>query len=236
MFGDAAQLEAYLDEILGGSGTTSTSDYVPAADGATALDELESLEVEGFATKAGYDRDSFGWRDDVDGNGCDTRNDVLRRDLTDIVLEDGTKDCVVETGVLSPSAYTGEIVEFDRHEDNNLDIDHVVALSNAWQTGAYAWDDDVRRELANDPLNLVAAEDSLNSSKGDKDASAWLPPLESYHCEYVARQIAVKAKYELWVTPDEKAAMQDVLATCEDYPAFTEPTATPAAGEFGLAA
>ncbi|UQN29211.1 GmrSD restriction endonuclease domain-containing protein [Brachybacterium kimchii] len=196
-------------------------------DASTALGMLETLEVKGRAPKTGYDRDLFGWRDDVDHNGCDTRNDVLRRDLSDVVLKHGTDGCVVLSGTLSPSPYSGDDVSFDQQDDNSLDIDHLVALSDAWQTGASGWDEETRHAFANDPLNLVAVESGLNRKKGDGDAATWLPPRKAYRCEYVARQIAVKAEYELWVKPAEKDAMRSVLEGCEDTPAFAGAVATP---------
>jgi hypothetical protein len=95
-----------------------------------------------------------------------------------------------------------------------VQIDHVVALSNAWQTGAFKLTADERRALSNDPLNLFAVKGRLNSQKGDGDAATWLPPLKSFRCSYVAQQITVKAKYSLWVTAPEKAAMVSILAKC----------------------
>jgi hypothetical protein len=188
----------------------------------TALAELDSLPVKGRAPKTGYDRESFRWRDDVDHNGCDTRNDVLRRDLSDIVLKPDTKGCVVLIGTLEDSPYSGKDVHFHQQDDNNLDIDHVVALSAAWQTGAGSWSDDQRREFANDPRNLLAVESSLNRQKGDGDAATWLPPKKSARCDYVARQIGVKHDYDLWVTRSEKDAMTRVLSSCDDPEAFDD--------------
>lgn len=190
--------------------------------GDTAAQELDSLKVKGRAPKTGYDRESFRWRDDVDHNGCDTRNDVLRRDLSDIVLKPGTKGCVVLIGTLEDSPYSGDDVHFHQQDDNNLDIDHVVALSAAWQTGAGSWSDDQRREFANDPRNLLAVESSLNRQKGDGDAATWLPPSKSARCNYVARQIGVKHDYDLWVTRSEKDAMARVLSGCSDPAAFDD--------------
>ncbi|UEJ81817.1 DUF1524 domain-containing protein [Brachybacterium halotolerans subsp. kimchii] len=211
--------------------TTTAQSTSPSAsatpDASTALGMLETLEVKGRAPKTGYDRDLFGWRDDVDHNGCDTRNDVLRRDLSDVVLKHGTDGCVVLSGTLSPSPYSGDDVAFDQQDDNSLDIDHLVALSDAWQTGASGWDEETRHAFANDPLNLVAVESGLNRKKGDGDAATWLPPRKAYRCEYVARQIAVKAEYDLWVKPAEKDAMRAVLEGCEDTPAFAGAVATP---------
>ena len=207
---------------------TPTPEPEPVAAEGTALAQLAGLDVKGRAPKTGYDRDLFGWRDDMDRNGCDTRNDILRRDLTQITLKGGTNGCVVQRGTLD-SPYSGDTVDFDR-ENSTIDIDHVVALSDAWQTGAASWDEQTRREFANDPLNLLAVESSLNRQKGDGDAATWLPPLKDYRCEYVARQIAVKDKYELWVKPAEADAMERVLGDCEDFLALEDEDQWPDAG------
>ncbi len=181
---------------------------------ATAV--LETLPVKGRAPKTGYTRAQFGQRwADVDRNGCDTRNDILNRDLTSIIYKVKTHDCVVLSGVLV-DRYSGETINFVRGNITSMavQIDHVVALSNAWQTGAFKLSADQRKALANDPLNLFAVKGRLNSQKGDGDAATWLPPLKSFRCAYVAQQIAVKAKYSLWVVPPEKAAMQLILEKC----------------------
>ena len=99
---------------------------------------------------------------------------------------------------------------------SNIDIDHIVALSNAWQTGAAYFDKNTRSNIANDPLNLLAVDASLNRQKGDGDAATWLPPLKSFRCEYVARQVAVKFKYKLWVTAPEKKAISGILSKCPE--------------------
>ena len=181
---------------------------------ATAV--LETLAVKGRAPKTGYTRAQFGpaWAD-VDRNGCDTRNDVLKRDLTSITYRAKTRNCVVETGTLV-DRYSGETINFVKGNISSMEvqIDHVVALSNAWQTGAFKLSEDQRKALSNDPLNLFAVKGRLNSQKGDGDAATWLPPLKSFRCSYVAQQIAVKAKYSLWVTAPEKAAMVSILAKC----------------------
>jgi len=181
---------------------------------ATAV--LETLPVKGRAPKTGYSRDQFGqaWAD-VDHNGCDTRNDILRRDLTSIIYKAGTRNCVVTSGTLV-DRYSGETINFVRGNITSMEvqIDHVVALSNAWQTGSFKLTLEQRTALANDPLNLFAVKGSLNQQKSDGDAATWLPPLKSFRCAYVAQQIAVKAKYSLWVVPPEKAAMVAILAKC----------------------
>ena len=195
----------------------------------TASAMLDELTVKGRAPKTGYDGDLFKWRSDTDHNGCDTRNDVLRRDLTTITLKAGTRGCIVLAGILA-DPYAGETYDFDRSA-NAVDIDHVVARSNAWQTGAFKFDEETLKEFGNDPLNLLAVSSSLNRQKGDGDAATWLPPNKSYRCEYVARQIAVKHKYDLWVVPPEKVAMERVLDKCEDQPAFAEDVDWPAPGD-----
>lgn len=179
----------------------------------SALQMLYELEVKGRAPKTGYDRDLFGWRDDVDHNGCDTRNDVLRRDLDDISLKSG--GCVVMGGSLT-SDYTGDTFDFIRGDGNNIDIDHVVALSNAWQTGAQQLSGSELLDFGNEPVNLLAVESGVNRSKGDGDAATWLPPRKGYRCEYVARQIQVKHDYDLWVTPPEFDAMERLLLDCDE--------------------
>ena len=183
-----------------------------------AIDQLNSLPVKGRAPKTGYTRAQFGqeWAD-VDRNGCDTRNDILKRDLTNTTFKAKTRDCVVISGVLI-DPYSGDRIEFLRGEKTSslIQIDHVVALSNAWQTGAFQKTLAERTQFANDSLNLLAVKGSLNNQKGDGDAATWLPPLKSYRCAYVARQIAVKKKYGLWVTPPEKAAIAAILAKCPD--------------------
>jgi len=178
-----------------------------------ALMVLNSLEVKGRAAKTGYARSQFPHWSDPDRNGCDARNDTLKRDLTQISFKSGTRDCKVLTGqLLDP--FSGKVITFSSTK-STIDIDHVVALSNAWQTGAAYFDKTKRQQIANDPLNLLAVDFSLNRQKGDGDAATWLPPLKSYRCDYVARQIAVKAKYGLWVTQPEKGAIIKLLEKCE---------------------
>lgn len=192
--------------------TVSAAEQQPGL--ATAV--LETLAVKGRAPKTGYTRDQFGqaWAD-VDRNGCDTRNDILKRDLTEVIYKTGTRNCVVASGTLA-DRYSGEVINFVRGNVSSMEvqIDHIVALSNAWQTGAFKLTADQRKALANDPLNLFAVKGRLNSQKGDGDAATWLPPLKSFRCAYVAQQIAMKAKYSLWVVPPEKAAMVAILAKC----------------------
>jgi len=178
-----------------------------------ALTVLNSISVKGRAAKTGYTRAQFTHWSDLDRNGCDARNDTLKRDLTEVIYKAGTRDCKVISGLLL-DPYSGKVITFSSTK-STIDIDHVVALSNAWQTGAAYFDKTKRQQIANDPLNLLAVDFSLNRQKGDGDAATWLPPLKSYRCDYVARQIAVKAKYGLWVTQPEKGAIIKLLEKCE---------------------
>jgi len=187
-----------------------------AADGSASdsFEALDALPVKGKSPLTSYDREAkFGtaWTD-VDDNGCDTRNDILQRDLTSIVTEG---DCKVMTGVLV-SPYTRETISFVRGNDTSAEvqIDHIVALANAWQTGASKLSQDERVALANDPLNLFAVDGRSNSQKGAGDAATWLPASRTFRCVYVEHQIAVKEKYELWVTPAEHDAIERILEGC----------------------
>ena len=195
-----------------------------------ALAVLATLPVKGRAPKTGYSREQFGqaWAD-VDHNGCDTRNDMLRRDLKAVALKPGTHDCVVLSGVLN-DPYTATAINFLRGNSTStaVQIDHVVALSDAWQKGAQQLSAAQRLALANDPLNLLAVDGPTNTKKSDGDAATWLPPNKSYRCDYVARQISVKSSYGLWVTQAEHDAMARVLGDCPDALAPTDQAAPPA--------
>ncbi len=181
----------------------------------TAAAALKVLPVKTWASHSGYSREQFG-----DGWGdigyCDTRNYILKRDLKNVVMRSG-EDCIVQSGTLN-DPYTGKLIKFVRGVKTSLavQIDHVVALSNAWSTGAQKLSYATRVQLANDPLELLAVDGPTNGSKSVQDAVSWLRR-PAYRCAYVARQIAVKRKYKLWVTSAEKSAMSNVLATCPGF-------------------
>jgi len=203
---------------------TSTAVQVPAttpvdtpADSAAAL--LAGLPIKGRAPRTGFDRAIFGpaWAD-TDRNGCDTRNDILRRDLRTVIYKEGTNGCVVLTGVLD-DPFSGRSMSFTRGADSSaIQIDHVVALSDAWQKGAQQWSPGRRLAFANDPVNLLAVDGPLNMAKSDGDAATWLPPDRAYWCPFAARQVAVKAKYGAWVTQAEHDALVGILSTCPAEP------------------
>lgn len=186
---------------------SSSSSNIPGS----ASNALQKLAIKGRAPKTGYTRAQFGdgW---VVKNGCDTRNIILNRDLTEVKVDE---KCDVVSGVLN-DPYTGKIIDFKRGSSTSsaVQIDHVVALSDAWQKGAQQFTSDKRIELANDPLELLAVDGTANVQKSDGDAATWLPPNKSFRCLYVARQIAVKLKYELWVTQAEHDAISSTLNKC----------------------
>lgn len=182
-----------------------------------AAELLQQLHVKGRAPQDRYTREQFGqaWFD-ADRNGCDTRNDILRRDLGNVEFGKNSR-CKVTAGTLA-EPYTGKAVVFQRGSGTSRDvqIDHVVALSDAWQKGAQALTPAQRQILANDPLNLIAADGDANQQKGAGDTATWLPKNKAIRCHYVSRQISVKAAYGLWVTQAEKDAMERVLDSCPE--------------------
>lgn len=196
----------------------------------SALAAVDQLTVKGRAPKTGYARERFGtaWAD-TDSNGCGTRDDILKRDLDDVhYAKDGDGKCKVVAGRLDPDPYGGKDITFTRGR-SKVDIDHLVALSDAWQKGAFQWEPSKRIAFANDPLNLLAVDATPNRSKGDGDTATWLPPNKGFRCTYVAGQVAVKKKYGAWVTAAERAAMKKVLGTCPEQklPTGGNPTAAP---------
>jgi len=197
------------------AGVTAAAPNAQPAYATKAMDLLATLAIKGRAPKTGYDRARFGqaWAD-VDRNGCDTRNDILKRDLTAITYTNSVP-CKVQSGTLA-DPYTGTTISFVRGSATSsaVQIDHVVALSDAWQKGAQQLTPEQRMAFANDPLNLQATDGPTNVKKGDGDAATWLPPNKGFRCEYVARQISVKATYGLWVTQAEHDAMARILGDC----------------------
>lgn len=202
-----------------GSGTSapnpiSAPSAAPSPD-KRAINALGELEIKGRAPRTGYARAQFDESWEQVG-ACDIRNHILKRDMT-VVITVSDSDCTVLQGTLD-DPYTGKTINFSRGpaSSDDVQIDHVVALSDAWQKGAQQLETTVRQDFANDPLNLLAVDGPANQNKGDGDAATWLPPNKPYRCRYIARQIAVKIKYRLWVTQAEKEAMAGVLGSCPD--------------------
>lgn len=202
-----------LSLLLGVSSVVAETSAVSAATGTKATALLAKLPVKGRAPKTGYDRDLFS-----DGWGkigeCDARNYILRRDLKSITWRSSPR-CTVSTGILN-DPYTAKKIYFVRgvSTSSKVQIDHVVAVSDAWQKGAQMLSLSQRYSFYNDPLNLLAVDGLTNQRKSDSDAASWLPPNRKYWCSYVSRQIAVKHKYKLWVTSAERDSMSRVLKTC----------------------
>lgn len=197
------------------------SEYVAEAvteanpDAPLATEILEKLEVKGRAPKTGYKREEFysGWPT-VDG--CNLRQRIIKREFGDTAVLDG---CTVVAGEFD-EPYTGEHRVFtERSQISKIQIDHVVALSDAWQKGAQYMEKEVRYNIATDPLNLLAVDGAANEQKSDGDAATWLPVNKKFRCQYVARQVSIKYKYGLWVTEAEKEAISNVLTNCPQEPA-----------------
>ncbi|MGB5798176.1 MAG: HNH endonuclease family protein [Mycolicibacter algericus] len=200
--------------------TSATPSATPLNSGYDAARRmLVGLPVKGWDRAQDFKRYRFGerWSDDVDvefgHNGCNTRDDILRRDLTRVELRRGT--CLVQRGILH-DPYSGQTIEFTRGPATSeaVQVDHLVSLADAWYKGARGWDDARRRDFANDPRNLLAVSAQANFDKAFRDAAGWLPANAAFECEFVARQVAVKTDYGLWVSANEKSAMHRVLRRC----------------------
>lgn len=204
-----------------------TSPEAVTAPTGAALAAALKLPTQGRAPKTGYARAQFGkaWTDDNTAlwgrNGCDTRNDILKRDLTNIAWKNKVH-CAVKSGVLADK-YSGTTIQFVRGASTSsaVQIDHIIPLSNAWQTGAQAWPSTKRVQFANDPLNLNASKGSLNGQKSDADAATWLPPNKAYRACYAAQMVSVRTKYGLWTTPADKATLVRLLTP---HPTMKLPT------------
>lgn len=195
-----------------GTNTITTAKQSPNTVYSNATIALAALAIKGRAPKTNYARTQFGdgW---ATSGGCDTRNRILARDLQATTFEPG--DCLVANGHLQ-DPYTGKVITFVRGKLSSgaVQIDHVVALSDAWQKGAQLLTPALREQLANDPLELLAVDGPANQNKSDGDAATWLPSNKPFRCQYVARQIAVKLKYSLWVTQAEHDTIAKILMSC----------------------
>ncbi|MFF8973247.1 HNH endonuclease family protein [Streptomyces sp. NPDC014995] len=182
------------------------------ADRAAARKLIGELSTKGRGPRTGYDRDEFGyaWMDTADGvplarNGCDTRNDLIRRDGRDLRFRAGS-DCVVIAMTLD-DPYTGTTIEWRKQQAAEVQIDHVVPLSYSWQMGSSRWSEGKREQLANDVLNLIPVEGRANSAKGDSGPASWLPPNKQVRCAYAVRFAQVAIKYRMPVTAPDKQMM-----------------------------
>ncbi len=183
----------------------ATPPGIPSA--TTAKTELASLTVKADGSQTGYSRDKFPhWIDQ--GNSCNTREVVLKRDGTNVVTG---SDCAPTAGSWK-SPYDGETWT----AASDVDIDHVVPLADAWRTGASSWTTAQRQAYANDLSDpqLIAVTDNVNQEKGDKSPDQWKPPLVSYWCTYARMWVAVKYKFKLTINTAEKSALTDMLGRC----------------------
>ncbi len=172
----------------------------------------------------GYDyrRAAFGdaWTDDTTApgghNGCDTRNDILNRDLVDKTFT-AIKRCptAVATGTLH-DPYTNDTVAFTRGNQvgASVQIDHLVPLALAWDLGARDWTDQMRRRFANDPANLLAVEGQANQDKSDGEPADWMPPNHAFWCQYAVQFAAVLRGYALPVDDRSAVVLRDAASTC----------------------
>lgn len=189
---------------------------VTAGELSEATSMLVGLRVGDPTRTPAYDRQAFGpaWSD-VDHNGCDTRNDILARDLLTPAFKPGTHNCVVLSGTLI-DRYTDQPIEFERGQDTSglVQIDHVVALADSWHQGSAGWDDATRLRFANDPANLLAVDGPANQDKSSLDASQWVPANTQFRCQFAILQIRVKSAYGLGVTAPEAKALGQHLDSC----------------------
>ena len=203
--------------IEGSTNPEASSQANPADPNAVlATTVLEKLEVKGRAPKTGYSREEF-YSTWPTVDGCNLRQKIIKREFGDSAVLDG---CDVISGEFD-DPYTGQHKVFTEKSaiSKGVQIDHVVALSDAWQKGAQYLPQATRYAMATDPLNLLAVDASANQQKSDGDAATWLPANKAFRCQYVARQVSVKYKYGLWVTDAEKTAIEGILATCPNQPA-----------------
>ncbi|MGW3727671.1 HNH endonuclease family protein [Streptomyces sp. NPDC000851] len=211
--GRAAQAGQAVSPLKNPDGTKpGLAPLTTDVDKAAARNLIEELSTKGRGPKTGYDRDEFGyaWMDTADGvplarNGCDTRNDLLKRDGQSIRFRAGS-DCVVVSMKLH-DPYTGKDIAWKKAKATEVQVDHVVPLSYAWQMGAARWDEEKRQRVANDALNLLPVSGSTNSAKRDSGPASWLPPSKAIRCSYSARFAQVALKYELPVTAADKNMM-----------------------------
>ncbi|MBJ8348108.1 HNH endonuclease [Antrihabitans sp. YC2-6] len=228
------QLACWAATLLVFAGCTALRQNLePPAPGSPARGQIEQLlaavtVVAGRPEIPGYERGCrqgqgcvFGpaWSDDTAApgghDGCDTRNNVLARQLTKVEFRPGTRNCVVLAGELD-DPYSGKTVEFTKANAGDVQIDHVYPLAAAWDFGAASWPLEKRMEFANDiDYNLLAVTGSINQSKSDDTPQSWLPPSKAYHCFYAGKYLTVAVQYQLPITEGDRAALTRIAAGCD---------------------
>jgi hypothetical protein len=207
--------------IVTGAFTPAPQMSSGSTDEKRALDALALLATRDDERIPGYRRDHFGSGWGTADNGCDMRNVILNRDLRDVRLGEATNErrdgaCLVLSGILD-DPLTGQTIYFERGRNSNaIHIDHVVSLSDGWQSGMHERERAERVQFFNDPLNLLAVDGPANMAKSDYAADRWLPSNRAFHCMFVARQISIKFRYTLSVTHAERQAKERVLQQCPD--------------------
>ncbi len=192
-------------QLLVAGPASATPPGIPSA--STARSELSTLTVSAWTHTTTYDRDLFPTWDTISGS-CDTRETVLKRDGTNVVVNSA---CTPTSGSWY-SPYDGATW----HAASDVDIDHMVTLKNAWVSGAWAWSTSRRESFANDLSDpqLFAVTNNVNESKGDRSPDVWKPPLSSYWCTYARAWVRVKYVWALTVTSAEKSALTSMLGSC----------------------
>lgn len=217
---------AQLEEMLASVTSATNTSQQTTVDVAATVAALNQLKVAPKSRSSEYTNRReilFGeaWEDkntipSIGRNGCDTRNDILDRDLTNKTYKKMSK-CArgVATGTLN-DPYTGKVIQYKQGPKTSLlvQVDHVVALGNVWESGGFNLTQSQRIDIANDPINLYATDGPTNGGKSNSTADQWLPPVKSFQCTYVAAQVNVKQKYRLSVTSAEKSTMRSVLSRC----------------------
>ncbi|KAF2743874.1 secreted protein-like protein [Sporormia fimetaria CBS 119925] len=179
---------------------------IPSTSSAKSL--LSGLTVAAQGPQTGYSRDLFPHWITPSGTSCNTRETVLKRDGTNVVTDAA---CASTSGSWY-SPFDGATWS----AASDVDIDHMVPLSNAWKSGAANWSASKRQQFANDLTNpqLIAVTDDVNQAKGDKGPEAWKPPRTAYYCTYAKMWVKVKSVYGLTITSSEKSALTSMLNTC----------------------
>lgn len=213
----AAATTSSVEQLVDAGLARIEEDGRAVVDAGAVLELLDGIPRGDGSARADYRREEFGQRwADVDRNGCDTRNDVLRRDLVDVELKPGTHGCVVLSGTLH-DVYTGATIAFVRGDGTSqlVQIDHLWPLALSWDHGAAEWTLEQRQAFANDPLNLQAVDGGANASKAARGPGGWLPENPDAWCEYIARFTLVADTYGLTVADEDRSSATAVLAGCE---------------------
>ncbi|GGY14124.1 HNH endonuclease family protein [Streptomyces djakartensis] len=202
----AAAATALISSVALFSAPTASAALPTPVSGATARSYLATLTV-AAENRTGYNRDLFPHWITQSGT-CNTREVVLKRDGTNVVQD---SSCAATSGSWY-SPYDGATWS----AASDVDIDHLVPLAEAWDSGAGSWTTSRRQSFANDLTRpqLIAVTDDVNQAKGDQDPATWMPSRTTYRCTYVRAWVQVKYYYDLSVDQAEKSALQTHLANC----------------------